>query len=262
MHNPDKTMPFLAHLAEFRRRALLVIGVVLIGSLGLYYLSPQIIDFLVSPIAEYLPQDGRLTVLSALGGFSIRLRVSIFSSIILLSPFISYQILAFVLPALSPSEKRYVVPTVLVMFMLFVIGLAFCFFVVQKTAFGWLVSQSSEFAHVLPNAEDYIRTILLLEVGFGFAFELPVIIFYLVLFHFIPYTKLKSRWRTVYVVLLVLCAIVTPDASPYTMLVMFVVLILLYELALVFARFVIIAKNGKNSLSWDRVQYTNEQLNQ
>ncbi len=68
---------------------------------------------------------------------------------------------------------------------------------------------------------------------------MPLVIFYLVIFNIVPYKKLRGSWRTVYVVLLVVCAMVTPDASPVTMLLMFAALVVLYEISLLLARVVL-----------------------
>ncbi len=86
---------------------------------------------------------------------------------------------------------------------------------------------------------SYIDIIIKFEVAFGFAFELPLVIFYLVIFDIVPYKKLRSSWRVVYVVLMVLCAIITPDASPVTMLLLFAAMIALYEVSLLAARIVL-----------------------
>ena len=88
----------------------------------------------------------------------------------------------------------------------------------------------------------YIDIIIKFEVGFGIAFQLPLIVFYLVVFGIIPYKKLRSSWRIIYVVLLVFSAIITPDASPVTMILLFIALILLYEISLLFSRIVLARK--------------------
>ena len=76
-------------------------------------------------------------------------------------------------------------------------------------------------------------------MAFGFAFELPLVIFYLVIFDVVPYKKLRESWRVIYIVLMILCAVVTPDASPITMLLMFAAMVALYELSLLIARIVL-----------------------
>jgi len=86
-----------------------------------------------------------------------------------------------------------------------------------------------------------------------------LVIFYLVILHLVPYKILREQWRYVYVGLLVLSAVVTPDASPVTMALMFAALILLYEVALGVARSVIVARDGKAALKWTREEYANRE---
>ena len=138
---------------------------------------------------------------------------------------------------------------------LFFLGMIFCFFVIQPAAFGWLLDQSFEIGAIMPNAEDYLDIYMLLEIGFGIAFQLPLVIFYLSVFHLVPYKTFRAQWRYVYVGLMVLSAVVTPDASPMTMILMFAALIGLYEVALAVARVIIVARDGKEALKWSREDY-------
>ena len=85
-------------------------------------------------------------------------------------------------------------------------------------------------------------------------------IFYLSILHIVPYKTFRSQWRYIYVGLMVLSAVVTPDASPVTMLLMFAALIGLYEIALAIARYVIVARDGKQALKWSREDYENAEL--
>ena len=96
---------------------------------------------------------------------------------------------------------------------------------------------------------------MLLEIGFGVAFQLPLVIFYLSILHIVPYKVFREQWRYVYVGLMILSGVVTPDASPVTMILMFAALIALYEVALAVARYILIARDGKASLKWTREDY-------
>ncbi len=257
----DGTMPLLSHFAELRSRIIKILLVVVLCAGFAYVITPQAIRVMLYPISDLLPQDGKLTVLSALGGFTIRFKVSLFLAVVITSPFIVWQVMAFVLPALSKTERRWVIPTVICMVVLFLIGMVFCFVVIQRAAFGWLIEQTSDFAVVIPDAEDYLSVMMLLEIGFGIAFELPLFIFYLAILHVVPYRTFRRNWRYIYVVLLVLCAMVTPDASPVTMLLMFLVMVGLYELALGISRMVIVQRDGKEALKWTRDDYINFEIN-
>ena len=177
-------------------------------------------------------------------------------------PIIIFQVLGFFMPALKPSEQRWVAPTVAALVFLFFFGMLFCYFIILQATFGWMLEQTADFAAVFANAEDYINIITLLELGFGAAFELPLIIFYLLVFHLVPYKTMREQWRFIYVGMLAASAVVTPDASPITMFLMFAAVIVLYEASLFVARRVLIARDGKDSLKWTRDEYQEHKFNE
>ena len=252
-------MPIMDHLGEFRRRLTIIVVSVIVCSLIVYFATPTLIELMIDQIREAM-RGGDLYVFSALGGFTIRFKVAVFFSVIICCPIIIWEIMAFFLPALKPSERKWVVPTVAAMVFLFFLGMIFCFFVVQPAAFGWLLDQTFEFAQSMANAEDYLNIYMLLEIGFGIAFQLPLVIFYLSILHIVPYKTFRQQWRFVYVALMALSAVVTPGASPITMILMFAVLIALYEAALAVARYIIIARDGKAALKWTREDYEQRDL--
>lgn len=229
-------MPILAHLGELRRRFMVIVVCMIVSLVALYLIAPQLTEFLKQPIKEFLPEDGVLYTLGAFEGFSLKVRVALFASFVVCSPIIFWEILAFFMPALKPNEQKFVLPTFFVAVILFVIGMVFCYNFCLGPAFQWLTGESESVAEVLPQAQNYIHYVMLFLIAFGCAFELPLIVFYLVWFNVVPYAKLRKSWRVVYIVLLVFSAIVTPDASPVTMGIMFAALVLLYELSLACAR--------------------------
>lgn len=253
-------MPLFDHLAELRRRLTIVVVSVVCSALVVYMATPTLIELMFEPINSVLPEGSSVTVLTALGGFTIRFKVSLFFGAIMCTPMILWQILGFFLPALNEKERRWVLPTLAAMVALFFLGMVFCYLVIQRAAFGWLVEQITEFASATINAEDYLSIMLLLEVGFGIAFQLPLVIFYLSILHVVPYRTFRSGWRYVYVILLVVCAVVTPDASPVTMILMYAVMLALYEVSLAVARRAIIIRDGKEALYWSRDEYAEHEL--
>ena len=247
-------MPIMDHLGELRRRVTIIVVSVIVCALIVYFATPALIELMIGQI-EAAMRGATLVVTTVLGGFTIRFKVALFFSVIICSPIIIWEVLAFFLPALKPNERKWVVPTVAAMVFLFFLGMLFCFFVVQSAAFGWLLDQSFEIGTIMPSAEDYLDIYMLLEIGFGIAFQLPLVIFYLSILHLVPYRTFRQQWRIVYVAFMVLSAVVTPDASPVTMVLMFAVLIALYEVALAISRYVIIARDGKEALKWSREDY-------
>ena len=231
-------MPLLDHLGELRRRLTIVVVSVIATAIVIYFATPTLIEIMIDPIRSALPEGSELTILSALGGFTIRFKVAFFFGLIICTPIILWEAMGFFLPALKANERKWVVPTVAAMVVLFFIGMIFCYLVIQKAAFGWLLAQTDAFAEQVVDAEDFLDIMMKLEVGFGIAFK-----------------TFRSQWRYVYVGLLTLSACVTPDASPVTMIIMFAALIGLYEIALAIARVVITAKDGREALKWSREDY-------
>lgn len=248
-------MPLMDHLGELRRRLTITLVSLVVCAVVVYFATPTLIEMMMKPIMAQLPDGMTLTVTSLLGGFTIRFKVSLFFGAIVDLPIIIWEAMAFFLPALKESERKWVVPTVVVMVILFFLGMIFCYAVIQSAAFGWMLDQTYAFANQLADAEDFLNIFMLLEIGFGVAFEIPLVIFYLSVFHIVPYKTFREQWRYIYVGFMVLSAIVTPDASPVTMVLMFAALVGLYEISLAVARSAVVARDGKEALKWGRDEY-------
>lgn len=237
-------MPLFDHLGELRRRLMICVVCLVIAACVLYMVTPQIVQFFMVPIQQYLGDEtsltgGALIATTPLEGFTIRFKVAFFSAFIVCAPLVLWEFMAFFLPALKPNERKWVIPTFAVGVFLFFLGEVFCYYIILDPAFAWMIAQSNDIATVLPDVNDYIKLVMLFEIGFGIAFELPLVVFYLIVFNIVPYKKLRHSWRTVYIVLMVICACVTPDASPVTMLLMFGAMVALYELSLFVSRIVL-----------------------
>lgn len=242
-------MPLFDHLGELRMRLVRIVACLAVAVCVFYLSAPIMGQFLLLPIAEFLPFDPETgwvetVALDPFEAFATRFEIAFFYSVIATSPVILWQLLAFFLPALKPKERKWFMPTFAVGVVLFILGVVFCYLVILQAAFQWLTEQAMGLGYIEPRMSSYIDIIIKFEVAFGFAFELPLVIFYLVIFDVIPYKKLRNSWRVVYVVLMVLCAVITPDASPVTMLLLFAAMIALYELSLLAAR-VVLAKRIK-----------------
>ncbi|MBS3973760.1 MAG: twin-arginine translocase subunit TatC [Actinobacteria bacterium] len=233
-----KRMPFFEHFGELRRRLAIIAAVILVGSVALYWEAPRIYTYFMAPILPYFGGTD-LVLLGPFEGFTLRFKVALYATLMLGSPIIIWQVFGFFLPALRPKEQKWVIPTFAAMAVLFAAGAYVGHTYVLGTAFGWMVAQAWEGVQVLPDAGRYFQGAVLLVLGFGLSFQLPVVVFYLVLFEIVPYAKLRENWRIAYVTLLVFASVATPDWSPVSMGLMFGALLALYELSLLFARIVL-----------------------
>ena len=236
-------MPLMEHLGELRMRLVRIVVVLLVAVCVFYLAAATMGQFLMLPIADYLPhaEDGtvELSFLNAFDPFTVKFKIAFWMAIVATSPIILWQILAFFLPALKPNERKWFIPTFAAGVLLFIFGTVFCYLVILHPAFQWLTDQVNGLGTIAPNAASYIDVIIKFEIGFGIAFELPLVIFYLVIFNIVPYKKLRASWRYIYVGLMVFSAMVTPDANPVTMILMFAALVGLYEISLLVSRIVL-----------------------
>ena len=236
-------MPLNEHLGELRMRLVRVVVVLIIAAIVFYFGANTMGQFLIAPIKDFLPageQDfASLVYLDPFEPFAVRFKISLLMALIATAPFTLWQFLAFFLPALRKNERKWFVPTFIAMVLLFIAGTVFCYLIILYPAFAWLTDQAMGLGVIMPRAATYIDVIVKFEIGFGIAFELPLVIFYLVIFRIVPYKKLRGLWRYVYIGMMIFSAIVTPDANPVTMLLMFAVLVALYEFSLLLARIVL-----------------------
>ncbi len=232
-----KRLPFFEHIAELRQRLIIIAITLFVGATALYFdpFFTWILDFVLAPIHDMIP-DGRLRVFGPFETFTFRFKVSLFASIVVFSPILIWQVLSFFLPALKPNEKKWVLPSFFVAVILFLSGAAFAYGVIMRPAFEFMFSQGGELIEIVPSADRFLTGIGLLMIGFGLAFEIPIVVFYSIGFGLIPYRKLRESWRYAYSGLAVVAAVATPDWSPVTMGLLGGSLIVLYEGSLLFAR--------------------------
>lgn len=249
-------MPLFDHLGELRMRLVRIIACLAIAVVVFYMATPIMGQFLLLPISEFLPQDASgfasLQAIDPFEAFSTRFKISLWASLVACAPVILWQILAFFLPALKPSERKWFIPTFAAAVALFIFGTVFCYLIILNPAFQWLTDQAAGLGTVAPRMSSYIDMIIKFELGFGVAFELPLVVFYLVIFDVVPYKKLRGSWRMVYVVLMVVSAMATPDASPVTMLLMFAAMIGMYEVSLLISRIVLSKRIKKQNEEIER----------
>ena len=233
-------MSLMEHLGELRMRLVRIVVCLIVATLVFYLGTDTVVQFLLAPVAQYMPLDEsgqvQLNVFGAFDAFSVRITVALWTALVATAPITLWQILAFFLPALKPKERKWFVPTFIAALCLFIGGTVFCYCIILNPAFQWLTDQATGFATIMPEAAHWVDIIIKFELGFGIGFEMPLVVFYLVMFGIIPYKKLRASWRGMYVGLLVFSAMVTPDASPVTVGLMFAAMVVLYEISLLAAR--------------------------
>ena len=229
-------MPFLDHLEELRQRLFWIAGAILLGVIVSFVVLSQkrldLVGLLAEPIKPYL-KNGSLVYTHPGTSFKIILNASIISGILLATPVIGYQLWGFFSPALHAHEKRVIVPTLMGMVLLFLSGVALCYFVVMPFTLKFFHGFESQSLTPMIEATEYFDFAFSMMLAFGLAFELPIAILLLSALGIIDPKTLTKYRRHAIVVCVTAAAFITPDASPTTLFALSGPLYFLFELGVV-----------------------------
>ncbi len=228
---------FISHLVELRERLMKAMASILVIFLCLLPWAGKIYDLLAKPMIATLPPGTRMIATGVVTPFLIPLKVTLLAAFVLALPIVIYQAWAFVAPGLYAHEKRFALPVIVASTSLFLLGMAFCYFLVFNTVFRFIAEVAPGSITPAPDIEQYLSFVLTMFVAFGTAFEVPVVVVLLVKFGLVSVEKLKDFRPYAIVGAFVVAAVLTPpDVTSQIMLA--VPMCLLYEIGLLCARFV------------------------
>ena len=228
---------FMSHLVELRDRLLRAVGAVMVVFIVLFIYpgASFIYDLLAAPMLATLPEGTRMIATGVITPFMVPVKVTMLAAFVLSLPVVLYQVWAFVAPGLYRHEQRLALPLIISSSLLFLAGMAFCYFVVFKTVFQFIASFAPESITPAPDIEAYLNFVMSMFLAFGITFEVPVAVVLLVHTGMVSVQKLKEVRGYVIVVAFIIAAIVTPpDVVSQFMLA--VPLIILYEIGIIFAK--------------------------
>lgn len=230
---------FISHLVELRERVMRALLAVL-GVFVLLFLWPgsgPIYDFLAAPLMHALPEGTRMIATGVITPFMVPMKVTALLAFLVALPYVLYQAWAFVAPGLYEHEKKLAGPIIVASTLLFLIGVAFCYYFVFGTVFKFINDFAPKSITPAPDIEAYFTFVITMFLAFGLTFEIPIVVIILVRAGVVSVEKLKEVRPYVIVGAFVVAAVVTPpDVLSQFMLA--VPMCLLYEAGLFFARFV------------------------
>ena len=232
-------MTLLEHLFELRSRVTWSAAAVVVGMLPFFYipLGNWLIDFLLRPAVQQNP-DFKAQAITPMENIVTYFRVVLLAGLALGMPMLVYQTLRFVTPALTPQEKRWVLPIVIGASASFVLGLAFGYLVVLPAAYGFLFSFGKDFAEIAPTISSYMDLTTRLLLVMGLVFETPLLIMGLAKFGVVNARKLLGWWRWALIGSFVISAIATPTPDPITQSLVGIPIFVLYMLGIALAWFI------------------------
>jgi sec-independent protein translocase protein TatC len=227
---------FISHLVELRDRLVkAAVGVAIVcGVLFMWPGAAQIYDYLAAPMLASLPAGAKMIATGVTAPFLVPMKVTLVLALIVSLPWVFYQAWAFVAPGLYAHEKRLVLPLVISSSLLFMAGVAFCYFFVFGRVFHFISNFAPASIAVMPDIENYLDFVMSMCLAFGATFEVPVVVVILVRMGIVTVEKLRSIRPYAIVGAFAIAAVVTPPDA-VSMLALAVPMCLLFELGLILA---------------------------
>ena len=222
---------FISHLIELRNRLVRATAAVVVVFLGLMPFASKIYDVVAAPMMKALPPGSKMIATGVITPFLIPVKITMLVAFLIALPWVLYQAWAFVAPGLYAHEKKLVAPLVVSSSLLFITGVAFCYFFVFGVVFKFVNDFAPKSISVAPDIESYLDFVISMFIAFGMTFEVPVIVIVLVRMGFVSVQKLKEIRPYVIVGAFVVAAIVTPP-DIMSQLLLAIPICLLYEIGL------------------------------
>ncbi len=232
-----KKMSFVDHLEELRMRSLKSFLFIIFFSILGYYLSDDIIDFLIRPIVDH---DINLQVLKVTSIFLVKIGISIISGIILSFPFIIYQFLKFILPAFENQLSNLkIISITLLCIILFIIGTIFGYNILIPLSITFFESLSLDLEFILLNytLENYLVYLIWILIVSSSIFQLPILLIFMIKIRLITTNFLISYRKHIIVLIFIISALLSPP-DPISQVLIVVPLYLLFEFSVLLSRFI------------------------
>ncbi|MBI4302981.1 MAG: twin-arginine translocase subunit TatC [Chloroflexi bacterium] len=252
MAESEKRLPILGHLAELRDRLTRsAIAAVVTTSLSFIFarqifnlltykssLTKPIFDFLTNRMHLFPIPDVTLVFIEATEMLGTYMRVSLASGIILAMPYITYEFMMFVSPALTRRERKYVYLIMPWVGLMFVTGVLFCYFILLPPSVRFLLTFGTDIATPQIRVGNYISLVTRLMLAVGLVFEMPVVTTFLARLGIISGDWLAKKRKVAIILAFVAGAIITPTFDPINQTLVALPLVVLYELSIWLARLV------------------------
>ena len=225
--------PFVQHLMELRDRLVKACIAIAIAAAFLFFFPGPgpLYDFLAAPLVAHLPKGATLIATSVISPFMVPLKILLMAAFLMALPFVLWQVWAFVAPGLYSHEKKLVLPLVVSSTLLFLIGVAFCYYLVFGQVFAFIQSFAPKSITAAPDIEAYLSFVLSMFLAFGLSFEVPIAVVVLARMGIVSVQKLREFRGYFIVIAFVIAAVVTPP-DVVSQLSLAVPMCLLYEVGI------------------------------
>ena len=230
-------MTFGEHLVELRSRVIKSVIAIGLGAIVGLVFNEWLRDILLGPYNDS-GVDETLIITRPTEGFGVVMKIGLFGGFVLASPVVLYQLWRFVGPALTPRERRYVIPLSALFTTLFAAGLVLGYVTLPR-GLEFLLGFGGDDLQPLVTAESYLSFAMRFLLAFGIAFEFPVFVFAAAAFGVVTSQQLRSNWRWAVVIIVIGAAIITPSGDPLTLTLLSAPLFLMYVLTFLAVKYIL-----------------------
>lgn len=223
------------HIADLRKRLMISSGALIAMFFVCFFFYEPILQWMMVPVEAVLPPNSQMVAVEIQETFFTALKVAFFSGFLISLPVIFWQMWLFLAPGLYDHEKKLVIPFVFFATLMFLMGAAFAYWVVVPFGFEFLINFGSAVVTVLPSIGKYVGFFTKLLFGFGLAFELPVITFFLAKIGLVDDKMLKDFFKYAVVIIFIVASLLTPP-DVLTQFLMAGPLIILYGVSIYIAK--------------------------
>jgi len=236
------------HIAELRSRLIKIVIIYFIFFLIAFIFWKDIFAWMSAPLLEALKMEKNSHIIftGLAEPFFTAVKISLFAGFFFSLPFILYQVWAFVAPGLYEHEKKLIIPFVFWGTIMFILGAAFAYYIVFPVGFKVLVTFGGSEFTAMPRISEYVSFFGKLMLGFGIAFEMPVVTYFLAKLGLVTDKTLKDFARYAIVVIFIVAAVLTPP-DLFSQLAMALPLLILYGVSILIAKMVNPEKEEKEN---------------
>jgi sec-independent protein translocase protein TatC len=227
-------MSFLEHLEELRKRIIWSVLSVGVAFLVCWNYADRLYGYMQAPIMEALRHNHmemKLGYLNPTEPFNMYMKIGLIAALFVASPFVLYQLWAFVAPGLYKNEKKYVLPFMVLSVGLFLSGGFFGYKIVFPAALDFLISYGKQFQPMVTIGE-YTDLFLTIIIGLGVVFEMPILVFFLALIGIVSPRWMWNNFRYSILVIFIIAAILTPTTDIMNMCIFAAPMIALYLISI------------------------------
>lgn len=235
----SQNLSVTSHLSELRRRLLICVASIFVGSAIVWIFFEPIFSFFQEPYCAWAESTGSsctFLITNVLDPFSITLSIAGYGGVILALPVIFYQFARFVTPALYPHEKRVAFPFVIAAIILFILGAVGGYFIMPEAVKILLTFNAQDTWNPNLIALDYVSFFMKMVLAFGLAAELPLILLFLQKIGILSNEFLRKNRRIAVVLIVILGAIITPTGDPFMLLAISLPMYILFELSILIGK--------------------------